>query len=115
MLTRSTINPQPIWVRKIDRNSGKLESVLRVRWNIHTVEIDDMDGSKHTEYEYDECEIRNVLPPEVSSKEDFLTYIKANKAAILSKAKKEVEAPILVKSKTSLPWYEELDIIRAEK
>jgi len=76
---RSTINPSTMWLRKIEKIGVGLQIVLRVRWNVHTVKVNDMDGESHQEYEYDEREIFHNLPRGIDTSVKLAQYIKDNK------------------------------------
>jgi hypothetical protein len=82
-MARSTVKPQQIWVRRKDDNI----LTLRIRWNIHTEEVEDMDGEKHTEYEYEECEIKHTLPDTVNTVSEFKDYMKEHRQELVNAAK----------------------------
>ena len=81
-MVRSTVKPQPIWLRRKDGNT----LTLRVRWNIHTVEVEDMEGT-HTEYEYEEREIRHTLPNDITTVTAFKKYMEGKAHELLVQAK----------------------------
>ena len=108
MLTRSTINPKTIWVRRIDKTSDGLVAIFRVRWNIRMVNIG-TDDEAHTEYEYDEEELSCNLPLEVTSEDKLISYFKDNKTKFIDQAK-TIVAPVLNKPlikpiDVTIPWY----------
>lgn len=116
MLVRSTINPKSIWVRKIEKSSDGLVAVFRVRWNVRNIESEDMDGKTHSEYEYDEQELKQILPVTINSVDDLISYVKVNKASLLSQAKKFVEpvvakAPANISITLDVPWYTQLGAV----
>ena len=84
-MVRSTVKPQPIWLRRKDGNI----LTLRVRWNIHTIEVEDMEGT-HTEYEYEEREIRHTLPDDITTITAFKRYMKDKAPELLAQAKQIV-------------------------
>ena len=82
-VVRSTVKPQQIWLRRKDGNI----LTLRVRWNIHTAEVEDMEGETHTEYEYEEREIRHTLPDDITTVTAFKRYMKDKVPELLAQAK----------------------------
>ena len=84
-MVRSTVKPQPIWLRRKDGNIF----TLRVRWNIRTVEVDDMEGT-HTEYEYEEREIKHTLPDDITTVTAFKRYMEDKAPELLAQAKQIV-------------------------
>ena len=82
-MVRSTVKPQQIWLRRKDGNI----LTLRVRWNIHTAEVEDMEGETHTEYEYEEREIRHTLPDDITTVTAFKRYMKDKAPELLAQAK----------------------------
>jgi hypothetical protein len=84
-MVRSTIKPNTLWLRRIDGNI----LTLRVRWDIHTVEVEDMEG-KHTEYEYDEREIKYTLPEDITTVTAFKEYMMDKAPELLVQAKQVV-------------------------
>ena len=84
-MVRSTVKPQQIWLRRKDGNI----LTLRVRWNIHTAEVEDMEGT-HTEYEYEEREIRHTLPDDITTVTAFKRYMKDKAPELLAQAKQIV-------------------------
>ena len=85
-MVRSTVKPQQIWLRRKDGNT----LTLRVRWNIRTVEVEDMDGETHTEYEYEEREITHTLPNDITTITAFKKYMKEKAPELLAQAKQIV-------------------------
>ena len=81
-MVRSTIKPIQTWLRRKDGNI----LTLRVRWNIHTVEVEDMEGT-HTEYEYEEREIQHRLPDDITTITAFKKYMKGKTPELLEQAK----------------------------
>jgi hypothetical protein len=112
MLTRSTINPKSIWVRRIDKSSSGLTATLRVRWNVHTVEISDMNDDPRTEYEYDEEEITYTLPMDVDSSEKLASWIKTNKTKLVNQAKVNQQVISFEKPVVQEPWYVNIENVR---
>ena len=112
MLTRSTINPKPIWVRRIDKSSDGLTAVLRVRWDVHTVEVAGMNDDAHTEYEYDEEELVYTLPLDVDSPEKLVSHIKTNKTKIVNQAKANQQVISFEKPVVQKPWYTDIESVR---
>ena len=84
-MVRSTIKPSQIWLRRKDGNI----LTFRVRWNTHTVEVEDMEGS-HIEYEYEEREIKHALPDDITTVVAFRKYIKSKVSELLKQAKQMV-------------------------
>ena len=91
-MVRSTIKPSQIWLRRKDGNV----LTLRVRWNIHAVEVEDMAGI-HTEYEYEEREIKCSLPDNITTITAFKKFIRDKSPEILKQAKQ-----VVVKEKPKL-------------
>jgi len=85
-MTKSTVNPEPIWLKKTELTNDSLFLVLRVRSNIKQVTVEDMDGKSHIEFEYDEAEIRYPVPEGVTSVADIQNLILADGTLISSKA-----------------------------
>ena len=85
-MVRSTVKPQPIWLRRKDGNT----LTLRVRWNIHTAEVEDMEGETHTEYEYEEREITHTLPDDITTVTAFKKHMKGKAPELLAQAKQIV-------------------------
>ena len=85
-MVRSTVKPQPIWLRRKDGNI----LTLRIRWNIHIAEVEDMEGETHTEYEYEEREIRHALPDDITIITAFKRYMKDKAPELLEQAKQIV-------------------------
>ena len=116
MLTRSTINPKSIWVKRIDKTSDGLVAIFRVRYNIHTVDAG-TDDEIHTEYEYDEEELNCVLPLEVDSADRLVSYLKSNETKLVSQAKAVVppvlDKPAIKPTDITAPWYIDVDNIRS--
>ena len=81
-MVRSTVEPPQIWLRRKDGNI----LTFRVRWNIHTVRIEDMEGS-HIEYEYEEREIKHTLPDNITTVTAFKTYMRDKSTELLEQAK----------------------------
>ena len=85
-MVRSTVKPQPIWLRRKDGNI----LTLRIRWNIHTIEVEDIEGETHTEYEYEEREITHTLPNDITTITAFKKYMKEKAPELLVQAKRIV-------------------------
>ena len=85
-MVRSTVKPQQIWLRRKDGNI----LTLRVRWNIHTAGVEDMEGETHTEYEYEEREITHILPDDITTVTAFKKYMKEKAPEFLAQAKQIV-------------------------
>ena len=95
-MTRSMVSPDTIWLRKTDLTDNGLFLILRVRSNIKQITID-TDGSSHTEYEYDENEVRYPVPDGVYTITDLQNLIAAeaaniNQKSVREKAWKEIHA-----------------------
>lgn len=87
MKVRSTVLPEEMWVRKTEIINDQLFLVLRVRSDINQVEVDDMDGKNHNEYEYEEVEISYPVNVDFTGiEEDYEAIIKA------ASQKKELES-----------------------
>jgi len=114
MLTRSTINPKSIWVKRIDKTSDGLVAIVRVRWNVHTVEVTDTDGETHTEYEYDEEELTYPLSLDTDSPDKLALHLKNNKTKIVNQAKMVQQAIPPKKPVTQKPWYTDIDSVRTK-
>ncbi len=114
MLTRSTINPKSIWVKRIDKVSDGLVAIVRVRWNVHTVEVMDMDDETRTEYEYDEEELTYPLSLDTDSLNKLVLHFKNNKTKIVNQVKMTQQVTSLKKSITQKPWYTDIESVRAK-
>jgi len=93
MKARSTIKPKVFWLRKTELGEEKLTLWIRIRWNIKTIEVDDMDREKHSEFEYDEQEVRLSLDADLFDETKDLNlqvkeYLKAHKTALKNRIKK---------------------------
>lgn len=87
------VKPAVFWLRKKEVDGEKLIIRLRIRQNIKTVEIADMDGKKHNEFEYDEEEIRLTLDADLFDETKDLNvqikeYLKTNKTSVKNRIKK---------------------------
>jgi len=114
MLTRSTINPKSIWVRRIDKTSNGLVAIFRVRWNVHTVEVVDIEDELHTEYEYDEEELNCVLPSDVESYGSLGDYFKTNKTKLVTQAKGLRKMELAKPQPKPNPWYTDIESVRTK-
>ena len=85
-MVRSTVKPQQIWLRRKDGDT----LTPRIRWNVHTIEVEDMDGETHTEYEYEEREIRHTLPDDITTVTALKRYMKDKALELLVQAKQIV-------------------------
>ncbi len=85
-MIRSTISPDIIWLRKTELTDDGLFLILRVRSNIKQVTVEDMEGATHTEFEYDEEEIRYQVPDTVTSVAGIKTLLSDKEANITLKA-----------------------------
>ena len=88
-MTRSMISPDTIWLRKTELTDDSLFLILRVRSNIQQVTIENGDGGSHTEYEYDENEIRYPVPDSVYTVADLQNLIAVEAANINQKSVRE--------------------------
>jgi len=88
-MTRSMINPDTIWLRKTELTDSGLFLILRVRSNIKQITVESGDGNSHSEFEYDESEIRYPVPDGVISILDLQNLISAEAANITKKATEE--------------------------
>lgn len=118
-MPRSMVEPETVWLRKIEESSEGLTAILRIRWDVHTVEVEDMDGEGHSEYEYEEQEITEKLPSSVDSKKALADYISKNKDKLLDTARKEAEKVVEKKTKTEEKqvekppqWHERIEELR---
>ena len=96
-MTRSMISPDTIYLRKTELTDDGLFLILRVRSNIQQATVEDTDGGNHTEYEYDENEIRYPVPESVYTVIDLQNLIAAeaaniNQKSVREKAWKEIHA-----------------------
>lgn len=96
-MTRSMVSPDSIWLRKTELTDDSLFLILRVRSNIKQVTVEDVDGGSHTEYEYDENEIRYPVPEGVYTVTDLQNLIAVeaaniNQKSVRDKAWKEIHA-----------------------
>jgi len=60
-ISRSTLNPSPISIRKAQRAGGDYLFVY-LRSNPSKFQVEDMDGEAHIEYQYQETQLRIPLP-----------------------------------------------------
>ena len=90
-MVKSTVKPEPIWVRRKDG----LLLTLRARWNIETVEVEDMDGKSHTEYEYDEAEITHTVPNGITL-DTISAYMKKQSKILIKETESMQVAPIFI-------------------
>ena len=88
-MTRSTISPDTIWLKKTEMIDDQLYLILRVRSNIKQVTVEGMDGESHLEYEYDETETRYPVPEGVTSVADIQNLISTDTSVVISKAGRE--------------------------
>ena len=88
-MVRSMINPDTIWLRKTELTGDGLLLILRVRSNIQQVIVEDADSGSHTEYEYDENEVRYPVPDGVYTVTDLQNLIAAEVASINQKSVRE--------------------------
>jgi hypothetical protein len=92
------VSPDTIWLRKTELTDNGLFLILRVRSNIQQITVKDADGGdSHTEYEYDENEVRYPVPDGVYTVIDLQNLIAAeaaniNQKSIREKAWKEIHA-----------------------
>ena len=85
-MVRSMINPDIIWLRKTELTDDGLFLILRVRTNIKQVTVEDMKEGGHTEYEYDEEEVRYPVPDGVTSAAGIQNLLSTEAANIIQKA-----------------------------
>ena len=95
MIGRSTIKPKAFWLRKKRVEDDRLVIWLRIRWGIKTVEVEDMDGETHQEYEYNEEELKLNLDADLFDDTGNLNtqvkdYLKAHKTALRNRIKKTI-------------------------
>jgi len=83
------ISPDTIYLRKTELTDDGLFLILRVRSNIQQATVEDTDGGNHTEYEYDENEIRYPVPEGVTSVADIQNLISTDTSVVISKAGRE--------------------------
>ncbi len=88
-MTRSMISPDTIWLRKTDLTDDGLFLILRVRSNIQQVIVEGADGGSHIEYEYDENEVRYLVPDGVYTVTDLQNLIAEEAANINQKSTRE--------------------------
>ena len=93
MTGRSTIKPKVFWLRKKEIKDDRLIIWLRIRWGIKTVEIEDMDGETHQEWEYNEEEIKLNLDAGLFDETGNLNmqvrdYLRTHKTALRNRIKK---------------------------
>lgn len=121
-MVRSTVKPETIWLRKIEESPKGLQAVLRVRWDVHTIEVEAMDGEAHTEYEYEEQEITETLPDTINSASALNQYFLKNTATLVERAKVATKMTIepVQEDKAQVgfakpePWYEDIETVRAK-
>jgi len=88
-MTRSTINPENIWLRKTEMIDDRLYLILKVRSNIKQVEVKGINEETHTEYEYDETEISYPVPDGVTTIAELKNLISVEAVGINQKATRE--------------------------
>lgn len=84
-MARSAIEPNWYWLQKIEKKGNGIQLILRIRWNIHQVTIEDMNKQTHTEYEYDE-QILKHTPGQTLAKDEVTSYIESCKEELLTEA-----------------------------
>jgi len=87
------IKPKIFWLRKKEINEEKLTIWLRIRWNIKIIKVEDMDGEKHNEYEFEEEEIKlnfdaDLFDETANLNTQIKDYLKAHKTALKNRIKK---------------------------
>lgn len=96
--------PDTIWVRKKELTNDGFYLILRVRSNIHQITVEDMDGESHTEYEYDEGELRYQVSDDITTSAEIKSLLETEKANLIQKAGR-------VKVQTAL-YAEQIENIR---
>ena len=84
-MVRSAIEPNWYFLKEIEQKDDGIEFVLRLRWNVHPVTIEDLEGGTHTEYEYDE-QILKHQPSQTISIDEVTSYIESCKEELLAEA-----------------------------
>jgi len=85
MKAKSAVQPAWYWLDRIKKKEGRLALILRIRWNVHQVIVEDMDKQSHTEYEYDEQIIAHVLAQKIA-KDEVISYIETHQDELLTEA-----------------------------
>ena len=101
-MVKSTVKPEPIWLRRKDG----LLLTLRARWNIKEVQVEDTADEAHTEFEYDEQEITHAVPNDITP-DTLSTYIKAQTPKLIEEAKNKqvvsaISQPVIEKTLTEM-------------
>lgn len=84
-MVRSTTEPELVFLDKIEFSEGSQVLSLRMRWNVHEIEVEDKEGT-HQEYEYDEQVIKHKLPAYIKSIAEIRNYIEVAKEELLEEA-----------------------------
>jgi len=96
-VARSAVKPAWYWLNRIETNNeGRLVLVLRIRWNVRQVTVEDLNGEKHIEYEYDE-QILKHTPDQAIAKDEITSYIESCKDELLAEAQNAAEAEAITK------------------
>ena len=84
-MVRSVIEPNWYFLKEIEKKDDGIRFVLRLRWNVHPVTVEDMGGKTHTEYEYDE-QILKHKPSQMIATDEVTSYIESCQEELLAKA-----------------------------
>ena len=87
-MVRSALKPSRYWIRKFEGATA----YIRLPCNIKQIEVEDMNGEKHTEYEYDETELAVALPDTLIAKIPKLMskHLDATEKTILARANTDI-------------------------
>jgi len=88
-MVRSTVKPGEYLIRKFEGATA----YIRLPYNIKQIEVEDMTGEKHTEYEYDETEIAVALPDTLIAKipELMSKHLDVTEKTILARANMNIK------------------------
>ena len=96
-VARSAVKPAWYFLNKVEFDQGKLVLVLRIRWNVHQVTVEDLNGEKHIEYEYNEQILRHTVDQAISY-DEVTSYIESCKDELLAEAKNAAELEAITKT-----------------
>jgi len=95
-MVRSALKPSEYWIRKFEGATA----YIRLHSNIKQIEVEDMNGEKHTEYEYDETEIAVALPDTLIAKmPELMSLTDVTEKTILARANVDIKKYIDTESK----------------
>jgi len=93
MIARSMVKPKVFWLRKKEIIDDRLIIWLRIRWDIKVIEVKNIAGELHREYEFNEEELRLNFNADLFDETGNLNaqikdYLKAHKTTLRKRIKK---------------------------